>query len=68
MSQPGRTGLRWGLECQAVVLSLQKGGEIEETRLEEETYKIAGVSQQHQERWTIWETVTNRAITWVAVN
>lgn len=36
----------------------------EVTRIEDDMYKISAVSQQQQGRWTNWETVTNRAITW----
>lgn len=33
-------------------------------RMEEERHEITAVSQQQQDRWTTWEAVTNRTITW----
>lgn len=33
-------------------------------KIEEEGYKIKVVSQQHQGRWTTWEAVVNRTISW----
>lgn len=36
----------------------------EVAKIEEEGYKIKAVSQQYQGRWTTWEAVVNRTISW----
>ncbi len=36
----------------------------EVVKIEEESYKIKAVSQQQQGRWTTWEAVVNRTISW----
>lgn len=36
----------------------------EVVRMKEESYKVKAVGQYHQGRWSTWEAVVNRSITW----
>ncbi len=66
--QPGKSGLGWGpapkLWSKASKKERKELVVAEVSRMEEEKYKIRAVSQHQQGRWTNWEAVTNRAITW----
>ncbi len=66
--QSGRAGLGWGpatkkwskasaKERQDLVIS-------EVRRMEEESHRIKAVGQSQQGRWTTWEAVTKRSVTW----
>lgn len=66
--QPGRTGLGWGSAPKMWSKATRKETKdlviSEVVKMEEECYKIRAVGQQQQGRWTTWEAVINRAITW----
>ena len=67
-TQSGRSGLGWAAAPKSWSKATKKERKdlviSEVAKMEEETYKITAVSQQQQGRWTTWEAVTNRTITW----
>lgn len=65
--QPGRTGLGWGPTAKMWSRANVKERQdliSEVVRMEEESYKIKAVGQRQQGRWTTWEAVIKRSVTW----
>ena len=66
--QQGKTGLGWGPAPKMWSKAKRKERKelvvSEVSRMEDEAYTIRAVSQRQQGKWTNWEAVTTRAITW----
>ena len=66
--QSGRAGFGWGTPVMMWSKASKKERKdlviSEVVKMEEESYKIKAVGQQQQGRWTNWEAVVNRVITW----
>lgn len=66
--QPGRASYEWGTAPKMWSKATKKDRKdlviSEVVKMEEECYKIRAVSQHQQGRWTTWEVVINRAVTW----
>ncbi|KAL7372628.1 hypothetical protein ABVT39_019614 [Epinephelus coioides] len=66
--QQGRAGFSWGPTPKMWSKASRKERKdlviSEVVKIEEESYKIKAVSQQQQGRWTTWEGVVNRTISW----
>lgn len=63
----GQSWLRMGSCTKEMVQGQQHGNKQKNpvvARMEEEMHKITAVSQQQLGRWTTWEAVTTRTITW----
>lgn len=69
--QTGRGGLGWGepptLWSKATKKERKDLVVSEVTRMEQEEHRLKSVAQAQQGRWTTWEGVVNRVITWADV-
>ncbi|KAL7405869.1 hypothetical protein ABVT39_009050 [Epinephelus coioides] len=68
IQQQGRAGFGWGPAPKMWSKASRKERKdlviSEVVKIEKENYKIKAVSQQQQGRWTTWEAVVNRTISW----
>ncbi len=68
MVQHGKAGFGFGTSsktCSKASKTEKKDRNISEVmRDEEESYKIKAVSQGQQGRWTTWEAVNDKVLTW----
>nr|XP_061825268.1 uncharacterized protein LOC133612115 [Nerophis lumbriciformis] len=66
--QSGRAGFGWVTASKMWSKASRKERKdlviSEVVKMEEESYMIKAVGQQQQGRWTIWEAVVNRVVTW----